>query len=69
MHISGIAFKYSAVHEYCPFNAQSIYFCLCVTETRAKGAIAALENRDWDKEAQEFAKKRRAVEAQSQGAS
>jgi hypothetical protein len=39
----------------------------CVAETRPKGILCALENRDWDKEAQEFAKKRRAIEAQSQG--
>ncbi|ELU07462.1 hypothetical protein CAPTEDRAFT_226475 [Capitella teleta] len=36
-------------------------------KTRPKGILSALENRDWDKEAQEFAKKRRLMEAQSQG--
>ena len=47
----------------------SIYpliFFLTAGIDKAKGALAAMGIRDWDKEAMEFVKKRRQIESQSQ---
>jgi len=49
---------------------KSVYFgtitCGDIAETKATAALTAMQIRDWDKDAQEFVKKRRQIEAQAQ---
>ena len=43
-----------------------LLWCHYIAETKATAALTAMQIRDWDKDAQEFVKKRRQIEAQAQ---